>query len=379
MSKLDAIPLAQPWLGKKERQLVNQCVKDGWVSSSGKFVAEFEKLFADYCGVKYGVATANGTTALHLALATLDIGSGDEVIVPTLSFIASANVVAYTGAKVVFVDSDTGSWNLSPAAVERAITKRTRAIIPVHLYGYPAEMDRILEIARRRGIAVIEDACEAHGAEVRGRKVGGLGTVGCFSFYGNKIITTGEGGMLVTDNPVIAQRARMLRDHGMSTKKKYWHPRIGFNYRMTNLQAALGVAQMERIEQILRLKIRNQRLYRSHLRQAPGVDFAPEAPWAKSVFWLHTILIDKRRSGISRDRVMRELLKHGIDARPVFHPIHSMPPYHNGAGRRFPAAERLSSTGLSLPSSPLLKPRQIRAVADVIKGLVAERGKKKTG
>lgn len=371
MSKLDAIPLAQPWLGKKERQLVNQCVKDGWVSSSGKFVAEFEKLFADYCGVKYGVATANGTTALHLALAALDIGSGDEVIVPTLSFIASANVVAYTGAKVVFVDSDTGSWNLSPAAVEAAITKRTRAIIPVHLYGYPAEMDKILAIARQHGIAVVEDACEAHGAEFRGRRVGSLGTVGCFSFYGNKIVTTGEGGMLVTDNRSVAEKARMLRDHGMSQKKKYWHPRIGFNYRMTNLQAALGVAQMERIERIIQLKARNQQLYRSLLLGVPGVTFPPEAPWAKSVYWLHTIIIDKSRSTVSRALIIRELLKCGIDARPVFRPIHSMPPYRDGAQRRFPAAERLSRSGLSLPSSPLLKPEQIRRIAAIIKALAA--------
>jgi perosamine synthetase len=374
MSKLDAIPLAQPWLGKKERQLVNQCVKDGWVSSSGKFVAEFEKLFADYCGVKYGVATANGTTALHLALAALDIGSGDEVIVPTLSFIASANVVAYTGAKVVFVDSDTGSWNLSPAAVEAAITKRTRAIIPVHLYGYPAEMDKILAIARQHGIAVVEDACEAHGAEFRGRRVGSLGTVGCFSFYGNKIVTTGEGGMLVTDNRSVAEKARMLRDHGMSQKKKYWHPRIGFNYRMTNLQAALGVAQMERIERIIQLKARNQQLYRSLLLGAPGVSFPPEAPWAKSVYWLHTIIIDKSRSTVSRALIIRELLKCGIDARPVFRPIHRMPPYRDGAQRRFPAAERLSRSGLSLPSSPLLKPEQIRRIAAIIKALAAAGG-----
>jgi perosamine synthetase len=374
MSKLDAIPLAQPWLGKKERQLVNQCVKDGWVSSSGKFVAEFEKLFADYCGVKYGVATANGTTALHLALAALDIGSGDEVIVPTLSFIASANVVAYTGAKVVFVDSDTGSWNLSPAAVEAAITKRTRAIIPVHLYGYPAEMDKILAIARQHGIAVVEDACEAHGAEFRGRRVGSLGTVGCFSFYGNKIVTTGEGGMLVTDNRSVAEKARMLRDHGMSQKKKYWHPRIGFNYRMTNLQAALGVAQMERIERIIQLKARNQQLYRSLLLGAPGVSFPPEAPWAKSVYWLHTIIIDKSRSTVSRALIIRELLRCGIDARPVFRPIHSMPPYRDGAQRRFPAAERLSRSGLSLPSSPLLKPEQIRRIAAIIKALAAAGG-----
>lgn len=369
MPNLETIPLTEPWLGQKERHLVNQCLTDGWVSSAGKFVGEFERLFSNYCGVKYGVATASGTSALHLALASLNIGPGHEVIVPTLSFVATANVVTYVGAHPVFVDSDIETWALSPAAVEKAVTKKTRAIIAVHLYGHPAEMDKILAIARRYNLAVIEDACEAHGAEFRGRKVGSLGTIGCFSFYGNKIITTGEGGMLVTDNHSIADSARMLRDHGMSTSKKYWHPRVGFNYRMTNLQAALGVAQVGRIDQVIQRKRKNAQLYYSVLQRVPGIIFPREARWAKGVFWLHTILIKNNRFKIQRDRVIRELHRHGIETRPVFYPISSMPPYCNGRKSRFPVAETISRNGLSLPSSPRLKRDQIRRICRILSKL----------
>ena len=375
MRKLEEIPLTEPWLGRKERQLVNQCLTDGWVSSSGRFVGEFERLFSRYCGVKYGIATSNGTSALHLALASLDIGPGDEVIVPTLSFVATANAVTYTGAKAVFVDSETETWGLSPAAVEKAISVKTRAIIPVHLYGHPAEMDKILALARKHGIAVIEDACEAHGAEYRGRRVGGLGTVGCFSFYGNKIITTGEGGMLVTDDPAIAENARMLRDHGMSQEKKYWHPRLGFNYRMTNLQAALGVAQLERIDRVIERKRRNHQRYGACLRDLPGIILPAEAPWARSVHWLHTILIDTGDARLTRDAVMTELSRKGIDARPIFHPISNMPPYRDRTKRKFPVAEMISRNGLSLPSSPLLTRKQIRRIAEIIKSLAAPSGR----
>src|SRR4026209_2171322 len=216
MAKFNQIPIAETWLGSKERRLLDECARTGWVSSKGRFVGEFERVFADYCGVKYGVATSSGTSALHLALACLDIGPGDEVIVPTLSFIATANAVTYCGAKPVFVDSLPDTWNLDPAAVEQAVTRRTRAIIVVHLFGHPAHMDEIQSIADKYGLHVIEDACEAHGSEYHGTRVGSIGTMGCFSFYGNKIITTGEGGMLVTNNASLADNARLLKDHGMS-------------------------------------------------------------------------------------------------------------------------------------------------------------------
>lgn len=369
MARHSTIPVSAPWLGAKERRLVDECIDSGWVSSQGKFVGEFETLFSGYCGVKYGVATSSGTSALHLALLSLNIGPGDEVIVPTLSFIATANCVAYVGATPVFVDSNRETWNLDPAAVAKALTRRTRAIIVVHTYGHPAEMDEILAIAKRHGCDVIEDACEAHGAEYRGRKVGSLGTIGCFSFYGNKIITTGEGGMLVTNDRSVTEKAGMLRDHGMSKKKKYWHPRIGFNYRMTNLQAALGVAQLERIDQVIDRKRKNAELYNSQLKGIPGFAPPPEAPWVRSVFWLYTVLV-KDSLGISRNRLIRELGRRGFEARPAFCLISNMPPYRNGAHQKFPVAQKIARAGLSLPSSPLLKAVDIQRICNAIRGLV---------
>jgi len=368
MPNLEAIPISEPWLGAKERRLVDECISTGWVSSQGRFVTEFERSFANYCGVKYGVATSSGTSALHLALASLDIGPGDEVIVPTLSFIGTANPVSYVGAEPIFVDSNGETWNMDPGAVERAITRRTRAIIAVHLYGHPAQMDEILAIAKRYGLYVIEDACEAHGGEYRGKKTGSLGTIGCFSFYGNKIITTGDGGMIVMNGLSVAENARMLRDHGMSRKKKYWHSKIGFSYRMTNLQAALGVAQLERIDQIIDRKRKNAQLYNSLLEGLPGIVSPPEAPWARSVYWLYTILI-KDPFKIPRNKVMKELARQGIETRPTFYPITSMPPYRNRTNQRFPVAERISKKGLSLPSSPLLRTESIHRICNVFRGL----------
>jgi perosamine synthetase len=252
--------------------------------------------------------------------------------------------------------------------VEKSITRNTRAIIAVHLYGHPAHMDEIRTIAHGHGLYVIEDACEAHGAEYKHRKVGNLGDIACFSFYGNKIITTGEGGMLVTNNRAVVEKAIILRDHGMSRKKKYWHPYLGFNYRMTNLQAALGLAQMERVEKVVERKRRNARLYRSLLKNVPGIILPQEAPWARHVYWLYTVLIEDRFK-ISRKRVIEKLALQGIETRPVFYPITSMPPYRNGRGQRFSVAERVSKKGLSLPSSPLLKKADIGRICAVFREL----------
>jgi perosamine synthetase len=370
MTKLKPIPIAEPWLGAKERQLLDECARSRWVSSKGKFVAECEEAFASYCGVKYGVATSSGTTALHLALACLGIGPGDEVIVPTLSFIATANVVTYCGAKPVFVDSLADTWNLDPEGVEKAITRKTRAIIVVHLFGHPAHMDEIRAIADKHGLYVVEDACEAHGSEYRGARVGSMGTIGCFSFYGNKIITTGEGGMLVTNDASLANHARLLKDHGMSRRRKYWHGQIGFNYRMTNLQAALGVAQMDRIEEVIERKRRNARIYNALRGEISGSTLPQEAPWARHVYWLYTILIEDR-FGSSRKKIIGELAKRGIETRPFFYPISSMPPYHNARRQEFAVAERVSRKGLSLPSSPLLKQESIRSICAVLRKLAS--------
>src|SRR4051794_2062931 len=246
------IPISKPSIGPRERELVLDAVDSGWVSSIGKYIDEFEAVFARYCGTEFALAVSNGTTGLHLALVTLGIGPGDEVIIPDLTFVATANAVAYTGAKPILADVDPDTLCIDPASVKSLITERTKVIMPVHLYGHPADMDELTVIAKAYNVAVIEDAAEAHGAEYKGRRVGGLSQCGVFSFYGNKVITTGEGGMLTTNDPAFYRRAKRLRDHAMSAERRYFHDERGFNYRMTNLQAALGVAQMERIGEFLK-------------------------------------------------------------------------------------------------------------------------------
>jgi len=359
------IPVAEPSLGEKELSYVTECVLTGWVSSAGKFVTQFEEMFAQFCNTNYAIATSSGTTALHLALLTLDIGPGDEVIVPTFSFIASANAVVYTGATPVFVDSEWNSWNIAPDLIEAAITSKTKAIMPVHIYGNPANMDPILEIAKRYNLAVIEDAAEAHGARYRGVPVGSIGDIGTFSFYGNKIITTGEGGMIVTNRADFAEKMRVLRDHGMSPQKRYWHPVLGFNYRLTNIQAALGVAQIEKIEAILNAKRDIAQIYYNGLKKLPGVTMPPGYPWTESVCWLFSILVDEQAFGKTRDQVMLALKDQGIDTRPLFPPIHTQPIY--ATGQEFPVAEALAQNGLSIPSSTRLNEADLEHVMEALK------------
>jgi perosamine synthetase len=289
------------------------------------------------------------------------------VIVPTFTFIATANAVTYTGARPVFVDSEALSWNIDPGLIEAAITERTKAIIPVHLYGHPADMDPILNIAARHKLAVVEDAAEAHGARYKGRPVGGLGTIGIFSFYGNKTITTGEGGMVVTDRAELAEQARVLRDHGMSKERRYWHTVLGYNYRMTNLQAALGVAQMERADAILAKKAQIAQLYNQGLQCISGLTLPPQAGWAESVCWLYTILVNEERLGLDRDTLMEHLKAQGIETRPVFPCIHQQPIY--STGQRLPVAERLSASGISLPSAPNLQTVEIERIVQAFKSL----------
>jgi perosamine synthetase len=360
------IPVAEVVLGEQEKAYVLDCLESGWISSLGKYVPAFEEAFSRFCGVRYGVATSNGTTALHLALVVLGVGPGDEVIVPTLTFVATANAVHYTGATPVFADSEPVTWNLDPEDVRRRITPRTKGIIPVHLYGHPADMDPILEIAREHGLWVLEDAAEAHGARYKGRPVGSLGRAACFSFYGNKIITTGEGGMILTDDGDLAEKAAWLRDHGMSREKRYWHPVIGFNYRMTNIQGALGLGQMERIEAILQKKRDIARWYREGLADVPGLTLSPEAEWAETVYWMYSILVGEE-FGMGRDDLMAALREAGIDTRPFFYPIHTMPPYDRG--ERLPVAEDLAARGINLPSGLSLTEEQVRYICGTIRRL----------
>src|SRR5262245_9431512 len=315
------IPVFAPWLSENVRRYVLDCVDTGWISSLGEYVPRFEQDFARFCEARHAVATSNGTTALHLALVTLGIGPGDEVLVPDLTFIATANVVRYTGATPVLVDADPVTWGMDLADTARKITPRTRAIIPVHVYGHPVDLDPLLELGRRHGITVVEDAAEAHGARYHGRRVGALGEIGAFSFYGNKIITTGEGGMVTTNDGALAERARFLRDHAMDPQRRYYHPAVGFNYRMTNIQAAIGCAQLEQAESILQRRKVIAAAYEAGLADLPGLVRPPAQPWAESVHWMYSVLIEPG-FGPDRDAVCDGLRARGVDSRPFFVPLH---------------------------------------------------------
>lgn len=356
------LPISKPFIGAREKELVLDALDSGWVSSIGKYIDEFEAGFARYCGTEYALAVSNGTTGLHLALAALGLQPGDEVVVPDLTFVATANAVAYTGATPVLADIDADTLCIDPASVKSLITKRTKAIIPVHLYGHPADMDALTEIGEAHGLDIIEDAAEAHGAEYKGRRVGGLGKCGVFSFYGNKIITTGEGGMLTTNDPEFYQRAKRLRDHSMSPQRRYFHEERGFNYRITNLQAALGVAQLERIEDFLDRRAEIMGWYNSEIAATDGIRLNRVKNWAKSAFWMVCLevdwLDDKRR-----DAFMLELKARGIDTRPYFCTLSSMPMYKQSPP---PVSAFKSQTGLNLPSYyELTKPEVQRVAADV--------------
>lgn len=359
------IPVYQPLIGEEEKRLVAEAVASTWISSKGVFLDRFEAEFPAYLGARHGIACCNGTVSLHLILAALGIGAGDEVIVPTFTYIASVNTIAYTGATPVFVDSEMVTWNLDPALLEERITPRTKAIMVVHLYGHPADMDPILEVARRHGLAVIEDAAEAHGAEYKGRKVGTLGVAASYSFFGNKIVTTGEGGMVVTDDDALAERCRHMRGQGVSPERTYWHDVLGFNYRMTNIAAALGVAQLGRIDDVLAAKRAIAMKYRERLADLPGVTFQPEAEWARNVWWMVSILVDPA----DRDALMLHMRDGGVETRPFFHPAHTMPVF--ASSESFPVAERLGASGINLPSFPELTDEQIDTVCSLVESYVA--------
>ncbi len=301
---------------------------------------------------------------MHLALVALGIGRGDEVIVPSLTFIATANAVHYTGATPVFADSESETWNIDPEEIARLISPRTKAIIPIHLYGHPANMGPILKLANQHALHVVEDAAEAHGALYKGQRVGSLGVINAFSFYGNKIITTGEGGMLTTNDDNLNEKVRYLRDHAMSTKKRYWHTEVGFNYRMTNLQASIGVAQMERIEEFISRKHWIAQMYNQGLQGVSFIQTPPEASWAKSVFWMYSILLADDFP-IGRDEVMTRLHDQGIDSRPFFYPIHLQPPYRDNM--TLPIAENLARRGINLPSAVTLTEADIHRIVTAIK------------
>lgn len=357
------IPVANPIIGEREKDYVLQALDAGEISSKGPFVARFEQEFASFCEVPYAVAVSNGTVALHLALVAMGIGPGDEVIVPALTFIATANAVVHAGARPIFADIERTSWGIDPADIARKLTSRTKAVIPVHLYGHPADMDAVNALAADRGIDVLEDAAEAHGARYRGKRVGGLSRAATFSFYGNKIITTGEGGAITTGDAALAARLRQLRDHGADPQRRYWHPVIGYNYRLTNLQAAVGVAQLAAADRILDKKRRIAERYRAGLRGLP-LRFQPRAPWADPVDWLVTITLEPN-AGLSANELARKLEQDGVETRPLFQPLTLLPPYAGAPD--CPVAMEVARMGMNLPSGPSIEDAEIDAVVRSIR------------
>ena len=367
ISRIRYLPIYEPCLQGNELSYLNECIKTGWISSQGRFVKEFEKKIVEYFDIPFALSTSSGTTALHLALKVLDIKEGDEVIVPDLTFAASINSIIYTGAKPILVDVNENSFNIAPSLIENKISAKTKAIMPVHLYGNPCEMDEISFIARKYNLKIIEDAAESFGSEYKGIKTGTIGDIGCFSFFGNKTITTGEGGMIVFKNKELYNKAKILRDHGMIPEKKYWHELIGYNYRMTNMQAAVGVAQLEKVNEIVEKKIKIGKLYQNFLRNIPGVRLVEENSYSVNTYWLFTVILAKEM-GWNKNKIQQKLLNNGIESRNLFYPLHIMPPYKKYLSDKdiFPVSEYLSENGLSLPSSLFINENDVKEIAKII-------------
>lgn len=355
------IPVAVPDLKGKEFEYLTDAFLSTWISSSGKYINRFEKEFAAYCNSDYGVAVSNGTVALQLAMDVLGIGPGDEVIVPDLTFAATINTVLHRNATPVIVDIEEDSWCIDPKEIRKAITSKTKAIIPVHIYGQVCAMDEIMKIAQQHDLYVIEDCAEAHGAEFNGEKVGSIGHIGCFSFYGNKIITTGEGGMCLTNDSVLNSKMRILRDHGMSKEKRYWHDYVGYNFRMTNLQAAIGVAQLERIEEILANRNEVEKKYKNMLEGVNSIEFQRDNLFdRKKIVWFVCILMEG-----DRNKFIEELNKEGIDARPFFYPLSDMPIYKEYVFSNA-VCKKISAKGVNLPTNNKIEDSVIQKIKDIL-------------
>lgn len=364
------IPVNQPLIAKNALRYVSDCIKSGWISSAGSYINRFEEAFAAFIGVKYAITTTNGTTALHLALATLGIGPGDEVILPDHTMFACASAICYTGAKPVVVDVDRDTWNMDVTKIEKKITKRTKVIMPVHIYGHPVDMDPVLNLAKKYHIRVVEDAAESHGALYKNKMVGSFGNINAFSFYANKIVTTGEGGMVVTNDTKLAARARMLKDLAHSAKRRFLHEEIAYNYRLTNLQAALGLAQLQEVKRFIEKKLWMANLYNQLLSDLKGITLPPHKPWARNVYWMYAILIEDS-FGITRDELQRKLKEKGVDTRTFFIPLHRQPALkklglYQGTEKEYPVSNEISERGMYLPSGLAITKRQIEMVSYAI-------------
>jgi len=354
-------PVSMPSITQLEEELVVDAVKSGWVSSLGPYITQFEDGFAAFCGTRHAVAVSNGTAAIHLALAALRIGPGDEVIVPDLTFIATGNAVCYAGATPVFADIDPENLCLDPEELERCLSPRTKAVMPVHLYGHPADMCAINAFAEAHGLHVIEDAAEAHGARIGEQLVGSFGTCGTFSLYANKNLTTGEGGVITTNDDAFAERLRHLRDHAMSKTRRYWHEEMGFNYRMTNLQAALGCAQLRRAEDLIARRSQLLDWYAGAL-EGSGVRLNRRSAWATPSYWMICAEVEGMDE-VGRERLMTDLRSRGVDTRPYFYPMSDMP-YFKTADT--PVAHAVFAQGINLPSYVDLEPSDVEAIAEAL-------------
>jgi perosamine synthetase len=372
------IPVCEPWLAGNEMDYVRDCIATGWISSVGKYVTRFEQAWANYCGMKHGVAVSSGTAALQVAVDTLQLHPGDEIIMPSFTIISCALAAIRTGAIPVLVDSDPNTYCIDVNQVAAAITPRTRALMPVHMYGHPVDMDPIAEIAEKHGLAIIEDAAEAHGCEYLShrpgpvwRRCGGLGTLSAFSFYGNKVISTGEGGMVLTNSDVLAQRCRSLRNLCFQ-EPRFHHEELGYNYRLTNLQAAVGLAQLEQLAEILNRKRRVGALYTSLFADAEGIKLSPKQDWANVNYWMNTVVFD---NNVPLDviAIAKHLSAQGIETRPFFKGLHQQPALRARglfANLQLPVAEHLSRRGLILPSGAGLTESQVERVAQAVKTVI---------
>lgn len=363
------IPVYQPFLCGREKEYVNQCLDTTWISSRGTFIQRFEEAFAKYIGMPHATTVCNGTVALHLAMVALGLKAGDEVIVPTLTYVASVNTVLQTGASVVYADSLPDSWNVDPADIARKITSRTKAVMAVHLYGQPCDMDALTALCREHKLLLIEDCAEAFGTLYKGRHVGTFGDAATFSFFGNKTVTTGEGGMVVMRTAEMHERAAHLKNQGVSKTREYWHDVLAYNYRMTNIQAAIGLAQLEQAGEIIRRKRQIAQWYREGLAGLP-ISVHREMPDCFHSYWMCSVLAD---SPTARDAIRAHLKANEVETRPLFPTTHLMP--HCAGEGDFPVAQRLSACGMNLPSYPALTQEDVVKICGLIRAALSDSAK----
>ncbi|MEE9912517.1 MAG: DegT/DnrJ/EryC1/StrS family aminotransferase [Deltaproteobacteria bacterium] len=378
------IPVNEPLIGAKEIEYVNECLRTGWISSAGRFIEEFEQKWAEYCGMKYGIAMSNGTTALQAAVGCINLQPGDKVIMPSFTIISCAQAILYNGGIPVLVDSDPRTWCMNVKQVQENVETemntgngKLKAIMPVHIYGHPVDMDPIIEIAEKYNLKIIEDAAEVHGAEYltgrntghpRWKKCGSLGHISVFSFYANKLITTGEGGMVLTNDPVYAEKAKSLRNLCFLPQQRFLHKELGYNFRLTNLQAAIGLGQMERVEEIIAKKRRMGKAYTERLQSLPGLRLPVEESWARQVYWMYGIVLDKN-TGLDAVRFAQKLKEKEVETRPFFLGMHEQPVFYDRGlfhHEAYPVAEQIARQGLYLPSGLTLTEAQIDMVCDAV-------------